>query len=145
MGVLTDDLTRLRNEILALRGARQGLIQDLERETEDRRVEVSRMLADFSEGFGVLAGRTKADRLGSISDLKRTVTDLVTEVRTDLSGIRQAWLAPDSPSGTSAEQSENQAGLETGAHAEGRRSETVGKRPLVPAGEQKPARKKRRH
>ena len=98
MGVLTDDLTRLRNEVLVLRSVRQGLMHDLEQETEERRAVVSRMLADFSKDLGSVARKTKADRLGSISDLKRTVADLLTEVRTDLSGIRQARLALGTPS-----------------------------------------------
>ena len=130
MGMLTDDLTRLRNEVLALRSARQGLMHDLERETEDRRVDVSRMLADFSKGFGAVARRTKANRLGSISDLKRTVTDLLTEVRTDLSGVRQVWVALCTTPRRAAQGLESQARSEAAASsAQGRRSETGGKRP----------------
>jgi hypothetical protein len=145
MGVLTDDLTRLRNEVLALRSARQGLIHDLERETEDRRAGVSRMLADFSKNFGAVARRTKADRLGSISDLKRTVTDLLTGVRTDLSGIWQAPLALGTASRRAVEGLTGQPRLGARAHAERRRSETGGRRPLVLAGGEKPVRKKRKH
>ena len=140
MGVLTDDLTRLRDEVLALRSARQGLIRDLEGETEDRRADVSRMLADFSKGLGA-ARRTKADRLGSISDVKRTVTDLLTEVRGDLLGIRQAWLALGTGSRRAAEELASLPRLD----AEGRRAETGGKRPRVPAGAEKRERKKRKH
>jgi len=145
MGVLTDDLTRLRNEVLAWQSARQGLIHDLEQETEDRRADVSRMLAGFSKNFGAVARRTKADRLGSISDLKRTVTDLLTGVRTDLSGARHAWLALGASSPRAVEKLENRARREAGAHAEGRRSETGGRRPLVLAGGEKPERRKRKH
>lgn len=145
MGVLSDDLTRLRNEVLALRSARQGLIHDLERGTEDRRVDVSRMLADFSKGLGAGARRTRTDRLGSISDLKCTVTDLLTEVRTDLRGIRQAWLALGTTSRRAVEELTGQPRLGAGANAEGRRSETGGKRPRAPVGGEKPERKKRKH
>jgi len=52
MSVLTHDLARLRNEIRALRSARQGLIHDLQREAGDRRADISQMLANFSKGFG---------------------------------------------------------------------------------------------
>jgi hypothetical protein len=143
MGVLTHDLTRLRNEILALRSARQGLIHDLERETAERQTDVSQMLANFTKGLGAVAGRAKADRLSSISDLKRTVTDLVTGVRTDLRGIRQAWLALGTPSRRAVEELESQVRLEAGASAEGKWSETGRKRPLVAGGE-KPVQKKRK-
>lgn len=134
MGVLTHDLSRLRNEILALRSARQGLIHDLERETGDRRAEVSQMLANFSKGFGAVARRTKADRLGAMSELKRMVGDVLTGVRTDLSGVREAWLTLGAP-----------ARCEAGANAEGRPSGTGGKRSFKPVGREKPVRKKFKH
>jgi hypothetical protein len=145
MGVLTHDLTRLRNEILASRSARQGLIRDLERETGDRRADVSQMLANFSKGFGAVARKTRTDRLGSISSLRGTVTDLLTDVQTDLRGIRQAWLALGTPSRRAVEELENQARREAGANAEGRRSETGSKGPRVLVGGEKPVRKKRKH
>jgi hypothetical protein len=144
MGVLTHDLTRLRNEILALRSARQTLIHDLERETGDRRTDVSQMLADFSKGLGAVARRTKADCLGSISGLKRTVSDLRTGIRTDLGGVRQAWLALGTPLHRAVQEVEKQARREAGANAEGRRSETGSKGPRVVVGGEKPARKKRK-
>lgn len=145
MGVLTDDLTRLRNEVLALRSARQGLIHDLERETEDRRADVSRTLANFSKGLGAVARRTKADRLGSISDLKRTVGDLLTGVRTDLGGIRQAWFALGTTSRRAVEELAGQPRLGAEAHAEGRRSQTGSMRPRGLGGGDKPVRKKQKH
>lgn len=138
MGVLTEDLTRLRNEIMAMRKARQ-------RGTEDRRADVSRMLSNFSKGLGALVRKAKADRLGSISDLKRTVTNLLREVRTDLSGARQAWVALDTTPRRAAQALEGQGRPEAAASVEGRRSEAGGKRPLVLVGGQKPVRKKRKH
>lgn len=97
MGVLTEQLTQLRNEILDLRSARQELAQTLERETEERRADVSQALGDFSKNFAARARKMKADRLSSLSDLKRTVNGLRAEVHTDLSGIRQAWSASGAP------------------------------------------------
>jgi len=144
MGLLTEDLTRLRDEILALRSGRQGLIHDLEQESGDRHAAVSEMLADFSQGFGAFARRTKADRLGSISDLKRTISGLRAEVRTDLSGIRLAWQALGTPSRRAAEKLEVQARVEAIANAGGE-SQTDAKLPPAPAGGQKAVRKKRKH
>jgi hypothetical protein len=145
MGVLTDDVTRLRNEVLAFRSARHGLIRDLERETRDRRADVSRMLANFSKGLGAVATRTKADRSASISDLKRRVTDLLTEVRTDLRGIRQGWLSPGTALLRPLEELRSLTSLEGGADAEGARSGAGGCRPPVIAAGEKPTRKKRKH
>jgi len=118
MGMLTEDMTRLRNDVLGLRSARQGLIHDLKRETEDRRADVSQMLADFSKALGAVARRTKADRLGFVSDLKRTVTDLLSEVRTDLCGARQAWLALGATSPRAVEELASRPRLRAGARAE---------------------------
>jgi DNA anti-recombination protein RmuC len=145
MGVLTEHLTQLRNEILALRSARQGLAQALERETEERRAEVSQTLADFSKKFASLARRTKADRLGSFSDLKRTVNSLRTEVHTDLSSIRQAWRALSTPSRGVEEKLASQGRQETKANLEGSQSETKGQPPRIVGGGEKPQGKKRKH
>lgn len=144
MGALTHDLTRLRNEILALRSERQALIHDLERETGNRRADVSQMLAKFSKDFGAVARRTKADRLGSISDLKRTVSDVLTGVRADLCGIRQAWLDLGTPWRRAVEELENQARREAGANAERRPSETGSKRSPELVGGERPARRKQK-
>ncbi len=142
MGVLTEHMTQLRNEILALRSARQGLAQTLERETEERRAEVSQTLANFSKSFAARARRTKADRLGSLSDLKRTVDGLRTEVHTDLSSIRQAWRALGTPSCGPVEKF---AGQTTKADLEGSQSETGSHPPFEVGGVEKSARKKRKH
>jgi hypothetical protein len=144
MGVLTRDLTRLRNEILALRIARQALIHDLERETGDRRTDVSHMLADFSKGLGTVARKTKADCRGSISDLQRTVSDLRTGIRTDLSGIRYTWLALGTPSHPVTEELENHARVEARVNAQGRPSERASKRAPELVGGEKPPRRKRK-
>jgi hypothetical protein len=77
MGMLTEDMTRLRDEILALRSARQGLIHDLVRDTMNRRADVSSMLASTSEALSAVAKATKADRLGSIADLKSAVAEVL--------------------------------------------------------------------
>jgi hypothetical protein len=144
MGVLTHDLSRLRNEILALRSARQALIHDLERETGDRRTDVSQMLADFPHGLGAVTRTTRAHCLGSISNLKRKVTDLRTDLRTDLSGIRQTWLGLGAPLSRLVEKLEDQADVEAGANAEGKPSETGSKRSRDLVEGQKPLRRKRK-
>ncbi len=145
MGVLTEDLSRLRNEILALRSARQGSAQALERETEERRADVSQTLANFSESFAARARSMKACRLGSLSDLKRTVNGLRTEVRTDLGGIRQAWLGSSAPSLGVVEELASQPSEEAGAFPEEGPNQPSGLPPLAVGGGKMPARKKRKH
>jgi hypothetical protein len=145
MGMLTHELTQLRNEIVALRSARQELIQDLERETEGRRADVSQRLARFSKGFAAIAKRAKADRCGSLLGLKHSVSTLLTGVRLDLRGVRQAWLALGTPSPGAMEELGTRVRLETVAEGQGGQSQTGGATPRVPVGGQKPLRKKRKH
>ena len=145
MGVLTEHLTQLRKEILALRSARQGLAQVLERETEERRADVSQTLANFSKNFAARARKTKADRLSSLSDLKRTVNGLRADIHTDLNGIRQAWSASGAPGRGAEEKFAGQSVPETKTNLEGSQSETGGHLPLAVGGGEKPARKKRKH
>jgi hypothetical protein len=116
----------------------------LERETEERRADVSQTLADFSKSFAARARRTKADRLGSLSDLKRTVNGLRTEVHADLSSIRQAWSALGTPSRGAVEKLASQTMQETKANLEGSAS-AIGDQPALAVGGEKPARKKRKH
>ncbi|MBZ5668628.1 MAG: hypothetical protein LAO04_02735 [Acidobacteriia bacterium] len=135
MGMLTEDMTRLRDEILALRSSRQGLIHDLARETEKRRADVSSMLANTSEALSAVAKATKADRLGSIADLKSAVADILSGVSTDLCGIRQVWLASGTPARWAGGECGKQTRQVAAADSKGSRSVT-GRKPA-------PVRKKR--
>jgi hypothetical protein len=145
MGVLTEELAQLRDNILALRSARRELIQDLGRGTKGRRAETAHELASFARGFAVSSKRAKADRCGSILDLRGSVSDLLGSVRSDLQGIRQAWLAPVTALAGAVEGLGAQVRLETGADEEGGRRVTESTSPGVSAGGQKPVRKKRKH
>jgi hypothetical protein len=137
MGMLTNDMTRLRDEILELRSSRQGLIHDLVRETKDRRADVSRMLANTSEALSAVAKATKADRLGSIADLKSAVADILSGVSKDLCGIRKVWLASGTPARRAGGECEEQTKQVAAANSKGRRSVT-GRKPT-------PVRNKRKH
>jgi hypothetical protein len=137
MGMLTEDMTRLRNEILALRSSRQGLIHDLVRETKNRRADVSSMLANTSEALSAVAKATKADRLGSIADLKSAVADILSGVSTDLCGIRQAWLASGTPAHRAGGKCEKQTRPVAAANSKEGRSVT-GRKPAPVRKERKP-------
>jgi hypothetical protein len=145
MGVLTDALTQLREDILALRSARRELIQDLGREARGRRAKTSRELASFSRGFAASSKRQKADRCGSILDLRDSVSDLLGGVRSDLQGIRQGWLAPGTALAGAAEGREATVRVETAADEEGGRGAAESASQGVSASGQKSSRKKRKH
>ena len=62
MGNLTNDMTRLRGEVDALRGARGALMQDLTRGARDLSATVSAMRADFSAAHAAMAKQTREER-----------------------------------------------------------------------------------
>lgn len=101
MNLVADGLVRLRDEILALREGRCGFLADLEQETKNRRVEVSRTLAQFSKDFAAVARGTKADRQFILSNIKRAVTVIRTGVRDDLGRVQQAFSDLKRPLGDS--------------------------------------------
>ena len=99
MNAVADGLIRLHDEILALRAGRCGLLEDLERETRNRRAEVSKTLAQFSKDFAAVARGTKADRQFILANIKRAVTGLRAEVRDDLGRVQQAFSELKAPLG----------------------------------------------
>jgi Zn-dependent oligopeptidase len=84
MGRLTDDMTRLCGEIVALRGARQGFVKDLNRN-------VARMQTNFRRARREMGRKTRAERRAAINHLKKTVAGLRQEFAADLQGARRAW------------------------------------------------------
>lgn len=91
MGVLTENMTRLRLEAEALRAARRGLLVDLQGMTRSRRAEVrefrTRLLAARVEA----AARTRSDLRAYVTHLRAEVSILRRGVREDLSASRRAW------------------------------------------------------
>ena len=92
MGVLTDDMKRLRGEVEALRMARGALMQDLAPVTRQRRDAVSMMQAGFRKTRGEMARNAKAERRAYITGQKRTVAHLRKEFATDIAGAARAWF-----------------------------------------------------
>ena len=62
MGNLTGDMTRLRGEVEALRGARGALMNDLTRGTRDLTTAVAAMRADFTSAHAAMAKKTGEER-----------------------------------------------------------------------------------
>jgi len=74
MGILTDDMTRLRDEIGALHDARNAFIT----QTEDT---VSQMRARFREAHTEMAAADRAGRLAFVADLQAKVGELQEALR----------------------------------------------------------------
>lgn len=92
MGVLTDDMARLRSEIECLRGSRAELTDGLRRGANELKDAVSRMQADLRDAHAGMARTTTADRFGFVSTLKQTVSGLRQDFASDLAGARLAWF-----------------------------------------------------
>ena len=120
MGNLTDDMTRLSEEVVALRSARADFMKDLKSSVASMlaafsaaEVEMARktisdlvafvsgvkksvasMLADFSAAEVDMARKTKSDRMAFVSGMKRTVASMRKENAADLAGAHRAWYGP---------------------------------------------------
>ena len=92
MGNLTDDMTRLRGEIDALRGARSALMKDLTRGAGDLAATVSAMRADFSAAHIAMAKKAGRNRAAYVARIQKRVGRMRKETATDLEGARRAWF-----------------------------------------------------
>jgi len=94
MGILTSDMTRLCDEISALRGAREALMKDLAHGAKDLKDAVSGMKAGFCNAHAEMARKTKAERVAFVSSLKKTVSGMRKGSTADIAGARRAWFGP---------------------------------------------------
>jgi len=83
MGNLTDDMTRLRGEVDALRGARGVLMQDLTRGARDLATDVAAMRADFTAAHAAMAKKTGGERETFVAAVIDEVNSLLGEFSKD--------------------------------------------------------------
>ena len=84
MGRLTDEMTRLCGEIVAIRGARKSFVKDLTQNT-------AAMIGNFRRSRKEMARKTGAERRAAVAHLKKTVAGLRHAFASDLEGARRAW------------------------------------------------------
>ena len=89
MGLLTNDMTRLRGEITALHGAREAGIND-------RKRAMSQMRAGFRSAFNEMAERARAQRFACVSGMRKDVADFRQGWAGELEGARHAWMGTPS-------------------------------------------------
>ncbi len=89
--MLTDDMTRLCGEIVAMRTRRGALMDELVGDNKDRKRSVFQFCAHTSSARAEMARRTKTERLTFLHGLRRAVNAKRREMRTDLAGARRAW------------------------------------------------------
>ena len=83
MANLTDDMTRLRGEVDALRGARGALINDLTRGARDLTTAVAAMRADFTSAHTAMAKQTRGARKTFVVAVIDEVNSLLGEFSKD--------------------------------------------------------------
>jgi hypothetical protein len=89
--MLTEDMTRLCGEILAMRGMRHSLMTELQGDAKGRKRAVVELCAHFGRARTAMAKRTKNDRVAFLNDLKRSVGAQRRDMRNDLAGARRVW------------------------------------------------------
>ena len=89
--MLTEDMTRLCDEIVALRKTRGTMMTELQHGAKGLKHSVTKLCAHFGRVRATMAKRTKNERLTFLNNLKRTVGAQRREMRNDLSGARRAW------------------------------------------------------
>ena len=91
MAKLTEDMTRLCQEIQALRTNREELKQELAAASKARQVEVVESCATFAEALARKAQRAHYSRMIFLNDLKHWVSEQSREMRDDLGMVRRVW------------------------------------------------------
>jgi hypothetical protein len=132
MGSLTDDMTRLCGEIVALRGLRQAFVQDLVRT-------VAQLKAGFRQAHEQMSRETREGRAKAVLDLKMSVAGLRQDNFLDLKGAHRAWFGPATSQGPKpAREPVRQTSPKTGDAA--RRPAAKGGKPGgAPAAKKRPA------
>ena len=89
--MLTEDMTRLCDEIVGMRKMRGAMMSDLQHGAKGLKHSVTKLCAHFGRVRATMAKRTKNERLAFLNNLKRTVGAERREMRNDLAGARRAW------------------------------------------------------
>jgi len=94
--MLTDDMTRLSGEIVAMRRVRGSLMNELQHDTKARKRAVVKLCAHFGRARTTMAKRTKNERVAFLNNLKHSVGAQRRDLRNDLAGARGAWAGKSS-------------------------------------------------
>ncbi|MBZ5553932.1 MAG: hypothetical protein LAO21_14525 [Acidobacteriia bacterium] len=142
INVLTEGLTRIHDEILALRQERGDLIGDLHQEATDRKSAVSQMLATFSKDLSETVRRNRKNRTDFMANLRETVSNLQQEVRLELGEAQQALatLRMSGPKGL--EPSKARRNQETRTTLQGKENRPVGRNEAVEGRDHEPGGRK---
>ena len=94
--MLTEDMTRLCDEIVAMRKMRGSMMNELQHGAKGLKHSVTKLCAHFGRVRATMAKRSKNERLAFLNNLKRTVGAQRRDIRNDLAGARRAWAGKSS-------------------------------------------------
>ena len=94
--MLTEDMTRLCDEIVGMRKARGHMMTELQHGAKGLKHSVTKLCAHFGRVRATMAKRSKNERLTFLNNLKRTVGGQRRDIRNDLAGARRAWAGKSS-------------------------------------------------
>jgi len=94
--MLTEDMTRLCDEIVAMRKMRSSMMTELQHGAKGLKHSVTKLCAHFGRVRATMAKRSKNERLTFLNNLKRTVGGQRRDIRNDLAGARRAWAGKSS-------------------------------------------------
>lgn len=89
--MIAEDMTRLYEEIVAMRSRRSELLDELADGSNDLRRSMSDMCRHFGRDRATMARETTASREAFLHNLKNHVNQHLRETRSDLDGVRRAW------------------------------------------------------
>jgi hypothetical protein len=89
--MLTDDMTRLCAEIVAMRKMRGNLMSEIQHDSKKRRQAVAKFCVHLGTARAAMARRSKHERMAFMNRLRRSVGTELREIRDDLAGARNAW------------------------------------------------------
>jgi hypothetical protein len=89
--MLTEEMTRLCGEIVALRTHRGELLKTLGCETRDRSAAVADLCRQFHKARAGMARRMHHERASFLRNLRQGVNAQRREMSSDLAGVRRAW------------------------------------------------------
>lgn len=89
--MLTDEMTRLCGEIVALRTHRGEMMESLQRDSSERREMVSNLCKQFHSAHLERMNKTRAELHSFLRRLRQEVNTQRKAMRSDLAGARRVW------------------------------------------------------
>ena len=91
VSMIADDMTRLSEEIVALRSRRGQILEGLAAGSNEVRRSMLDLCRHFARQRAQMARGTRADRGAFLHNLKNHVNQHLRQTRSDLAGVRRAW------------------------------------------------------